>query len=217
MRFPRKTCALLLVLSAAARAGALEWPQTTVEAGTEPFQKTLPLVFAFRNGGTKPVHILDLQTSCSCLAATTDKKVYAPGESGKLTARFSVEDRSGLYERSIMVMTDESAPPQRLTVRIEVPELVAITPRSLEWSLRSAPAEKSTELRATGALRISFAQATPSNETFAANLETIVPGRVYRLVVRPLSTATVANAAIRISGHDDSGREILISAYANVR
>jgi hypothetical protein len=217
MTFPRPPALLLAVLFAAGPARALDWPHATVETRAEPWQKTLALVFAFRNGGPHPVHILDLQTSCSCLAADSDKKVYAPGEAGQLTARFTVDERSGIYERSITVLTDESAPPQRLTVRIEVPELVTLAPRSLEWKTGEAGAEKFVELHLDGALHIRLTAATPSNGSFSARLETIVPEQVYRLAVVPRLTTAVANAAVRIAGHDEAGHDILVSAYADVR
>ena len=71
MTFSRPPALLLLVLLGASPACALEWSATTLEARAEPFQKTLTLVFKFKNDGAKPAHLLDLQTSCSCLAAQT--------------------------------------------------------------------------------------------------------------------------------------------------
>ena len=217
MTFSRPLALLLLGLLGASPACALEWSATTLEARTEPFQKTLTLVFKFKNDGAKPVHVLDLQTSCSCLAAQSDKKIYAPGESGQITAEFSAEEPPGIYERHIQVMTDAPTPPQGLTVRIEIPELALLTPRSLDWKLNEAASEKFAELRANGTLKINLSQATPTNDSFTARLETVVPEQVYKLIVTPRSTANVANAAIRISGRDTSGHDILISAYANVR
>jgi hypothetical protein len=208
---------LPLVLLAAIPARALDWTATTLEARAEPFQKTLALVFNFKNNETKTAHLLDLQTSCSCLAARSDKKVYAPGETGVITAEFSAEEPPGIYERAITVLTDATTPPQRLTVRIEIPELALLTPRSLEWKLKSEITEKSAELRANGALRISFTQATPTNESFSVRLETVIPEQVFKLIITPRTTASVANAAIRITGRDSTGHDILISAYANVR
>lgn len=217
MPFSRSLALLLLLLPGAGPLRALEWSSTTLAARAEPFQKTLALVFKFKNSGSTPVHLLDLQTSCSCLAARSDKKIYATGETGQITAEFSAEEPPGIYERHIQVVTDATTPPQRLTVRIEIPELALLAPRSLEWHRDESPTEKSAELRASGALRISFTQATPTNDSFTVRLETVIPEQVYKLIVTPRSTATLTNAAIRISGRDSTGHDILISAYANVR
>ena len=208
---------LLLVLLGAGPLRALEWQNPVIEARAEPFQKTLTLVFQFKNAGARPVHLLDLQPSCSCLEATSDKKVYAAGESGSVTAVFSAAETPGIYERHIRVVTDVSTPPENLTVRIEIPELATLVPRSVEWRLGEPAAEKNIELRAEGSLQIAFTQATPTNDSFAVHLEAVVPDRVYRLTLTPRNTDAVANAAIRISGHDRAGHDILVSAYANVR
>jgi len=208
----------LLVLVATRPAAALEWTATTLDARAAPFQKTVTLVFNFRNDGKKNTHLLDLQTSCSCLSARSDKKIYAPGEAGQITAEFSAEEPPGVYERWIQVVTDDRlTAPQRLTVRIEIPEPALLVPRSLEWKLNGTADGKSAELRANGALRISFTQAVPTNDAFTVRLESVIPDQVYKLIVIPRTTATVANAAIRITGRDTTGHDILISAYANVR
>lgn len=217
MALTRSSLALIFACLGLTSVHALEWKQTKREAHAEPFQKTLALVFEFKNSGDKPVHLLDLQTSCSCLAAKSDKKVFAPGGTGRIEAEFSAEEPPGVYERHISVLTDESPEPQRLTVRIEIPELAVLTPRSVEWRIGASPAEKSVELRPTGTLKIRFTKAVPSNDTFTAELDCIKPGRIYELKIQPKSTAGFANAAIRIYGHDDQNHEILISAYANVR
>lgn len=207
----------LLGLLGAVPATALEWQSTMLEARAQPFQKTLVLTFAFKNSSAKPVAVLDLQTDCSCISANADKKNYAPGETGRITAQFSLDERSGLYERHLRVLTDESLPAQQLDARIDVPELASLKPRSLEWRLNEAAGEKIVELRAEESLRITFTQATPTNASFAARLEPVVPDQVYKLVVTPRNTTAVSNAAIRITGHDSGGHEILVSAYANVR
>lgn len=206
-----------MVLLGAACAAALEWQASTIDARAEPFQKTLTRTFAFKNSGDKPVSILDVQTDCTCITANADKKFYAPGESGLLAAQFALEDRSGLYERHLSVITDEPHPAQRLTVRIEVPELATLAPRSLEWCLNDDVSEKIVEVRTSERLRITFTQATLTNDNFIARLETVIADQVYQLVVTPRNTSAVANAAIRIHGHDAQGRPVLVSAYANVR
>ena len=217
MVLPRSSLALLFVCLGFTSGRALDWRQSTLEAQATPFQKTVTLVFEFKNNGDKPVHLLDLQTSCSCLSAKSDKKVFASGETSWIQAEFSAEEPPGSYERHINVLTDESPDPQRLTVRIEIPELAVLAPRSVEWRLNEDVGEKSIEVRATGTLRIDFTQSIPSNDSFTARLEAVECGRVYKLIIQPRRTGSVANAAIRIYGHDDNGHDILISAYANVR
>lgn len=196
---------------------ALEWKTQTLAFTTAPFQTTQEAVFKFTNTGTKPVTILDVESNCDCLDAAADRQVYAPGESGVIKSSFTVGDRLGLYERRIKIVTDESPEPVRLLVRIEVPELVTLTPRSVAWKLNEPAAEKAVELEVIPGMKIEFARVQPTSGDFDARLETIETGRRYRVHLKPPATAQPANAAFRIFGRAASGQDIVVSAYGNVR
>jgi hypothetical protein len=195
---------------------ALEWKATQLSITTAPFQATQDVTFEFKNSGPKPVAILDLQTNCDCLAADADRKVYAPGESGHIKAQFTIGDRSGLYERVVTVVTDESPTPVRLLVKIEVPELFAVSPRSVLWKQNAPATEQVVDVTPAAGLEITFTEAQPTNPAFTAYLETVEPGRRYRLHLQPVNTATPASAAIRIFGQEKSGHKVVASAYATV-
>lgn len=218
MRLSRHLALILLTLGMlAVRVPALDWKATTVSVTTAPFQSTIDAVFEFKNSGSQPVTINDVATNCDCLEAAADRKVYAPGETGLIRTRFTVGDRTGQYVRIITVLTDEPADPVRLSLQIEVPDLVTLTPRSVSWQLREAPTEKSVELLAAQGLQITFVKIQPTNEAFAARLEIVEPGRHYRLHLKPRGTAQPASAAIRIYGQDKSGRDVVVSAYCNIQ
>lgn len=210
--------ALLLLFATFARsAHALEWKERTLNFTTAPFQATQEAVFKFTNTGSKPVAIIDLETNCDCLEASADQKIYAPGASGIIKASFHIGDRLGLYERRIKVVTDEGAEPVRLLVRIEVPEIVSITPRSVAWKINEAPVEKSVEVQTVKGVAITFTDVQPTSGAFHARLETIEVGRRYRVYLTPPSTSEAANAAVRILGRDKSGQAFVVSTYGNVR
>jgi len=212
----------LLLLAALVGLGpltgrALQWKAEILTFATTPFQQTQDAVFEFTNTSAKPVALVDLQTNCDCLDVSADQQTYAPGARGVLKARFTIGDRTGLYERLILVVTDESPTPARLMVRIEVPETATASPRSVQWTVNAAPAEKSVELVAAPELEINFAEAQATNDAFAVRLETLEPDRRYRLHLTPRSTAAPASAAIRVFGREKSGRDVVVSAYASVQ
>ncbi len=200
----------------ALRGAALEWKAVTVSVSTVPFQATQDVVFEFKNIGVTPVRILDVQTNCDCLAADPDRKTYAPGARGTIKASFTIGDRAGPYERIITVVTDDSPAPARLTVRIEVPEIALLAPRSVAWKVNDPAVEKTVEVTAHAGLEITFAEAVATNGDFTASLETVAAGRHYRLHVTPRGTARPASAAIRVFGRENSGHDVVVSAYANV-
>jgi hypothetical protein len=203
--------------TATSSAAALTWASTEFAGATKPLQRTLDVAFAFKNTGAKPVAIRDVQVNCDCMTASADKQIYQPGEAGVISARFAVGDRVGVYQRSVTVVTDDSTPPQRLNVQIDVPELAAVTPRVLEWSHGAAAEEKSVEVTVEESIQINFAEIFVSADSFRARIETLEPGRRYRMLVKPVSTADAASAAIRLKGKAGTGEDVVVSAYANVR
>lgn len=214
----RAVVVALLFLGGLPAANALEWVSRSRHANTTPFQTSIDFVFEFKNVSTRPVAIQNILTNCECLEANTDQKIYQPGQSGRLVARFTVGDRLGVYQRSITVETDEStAPLSQLRVSIEVPESVALSQRTLNWRKGGAATEQTILLRPVPGLFVDFHTAQATNGDFIVHLKTIKTGEVYRLSVKPKSTKKEANAAIRVSGRNNAGHEVLVSAYANVK
>jgi hypothetical protein len=209
---------LSCLVGAAALPGiALEWQAQTLSFTTAPFQTTQAATFTFTNRGAKPVKILEVESNCDCLDAAADREVYAPGATGTIRTNFHVGDRVGLYERRIRVVTDESPQPVRLLVRIEVPDLVQLTPRSVAWKLQEPATEKLIDLTVIPGVSVTFTEVLPTSGDFAARLETLESGRRYRIHLKPPATTQPANAAFRISGRAASGQAVVVSAYGNVR
>ncbi len=52
--------------------------------------------FEFKNTSNRAVTITGLDTSCSCTLAELEKRIYAPGESGRVHVMFEVGDQTGL-------------------------------------------------------------------------------------------------------------------------
>ncbi len=196
---------------------ALEWKARTLEFTTAPFQTAQVAIFPFTNTSPKPVRILEVESSCDCLDAMADRQVYAPGASGEIRTNFTIGDRLGHYERRIKVVTDENHEPVRLFLRVEVPELVALTPASVAWKIHEPATEKSVDLVVIPELVIALSRVQSSNGEFAARLETIEAGRHYRVQLKPADTAHPANAAFRIYGRASSGQEIIVNTYGNIR
>jgi hypothetical protein len=209
--------ALGLLFASASQLGlALEWKTQTLTYQTTPFQKTQEVSFEFKNAGEATVTLLDVQTNCDCLETVVGEKTYAPGAKGNINAIFRIGERAGITERVISVITDESPEPVRLTVRIEVPEIASILPRSVQWRVDEEHTEKIIELKPASGLEIQFTSAQSTNADFTAQLESVEPGSHYRVVLKPTSTAQPTSAAIRIFGREKSGRDIIVSAYVSV-
>jgi hypothetical protein len=217
MNWFRSLSCLLAGTALPCAAWALEWKAQTLSFTTPPFQTTQAATFEFTNTSAKPVTILEVESNCDCLDAAADRQVYAPGATGTIKTNFTIGDRLGLYERRIKVLTDESPEPVRLLVRIEVPDLVVMTPRSVAWKLNEAADEKAVDLEVIPGVKINFTRVLPTSGDFNARLETLEAGRRYRVYLKPPGTGQPANAAFRIFGRAATGQEFVVSAYGNVR
>ena len=206
-----------LALTSVGHLMALDWKTTELFFTTQPFQSTQEVVFEFQNTSDRAVTLVDVQTNCDCLEVTTAQKIFSPGARGKIKALFKVGERAGVTERMVTVTTDEGGQPVRLRVRVEVPEIASFEPRTVNWRLDEATNEKTIEIRPAANVELQLRSAQATNSAFTARLETVETGKFYRVHLKPTGTSQPASAAIRISGKESGGREVVLSAYANVQ
>jgi hypothetical protein len=209
--------AVLAFLLAAAVASALEWKTQHLAIKTGPLQKTTEAAFEFTNNSDRTVTITSVDSSCDCLDAVPSAKTFAPGASGRIQARFTVGDRSGIYRRTILVATDEGTVPAALTVELDVAEVATLSPRSLEWKLHADPVEQAVDVMVNSSLEITITKVQGTSDAFAHRLETVQAGRHYRLHLAPRTTRDPANAAFRLYAKASTGEDLVLSVYGNVR
>jgi len=198
-------------------SAALEWKTTTLSIKAVPLQRTAETTFEFTNSGDRPVTITSIDTSCDCTEATPSAKTFAPGASGTLKAHFNLTGAAGTLRRLITVSTDEGQSATALTVELEVPEAARLTPRSVEWKLGTATSEAAVEIEVATGIELTIHAIKPTNEAFTHRLETIEPGRHFRLHLAPKDATKPTNAAFRLYAKTATGEELVFSAYANVR
>lgn len=189
---------LVLLLSGLACPAALEWKMTDIALKTEIGQEQAVAVFPFRNAGAKPVRIIALDPSCSCMAAEPGKELYAPGESGEIRVAMALTGYVGRLRRSVAVETDD--PDHRftdLTLTVDIPEPVAITPRFLFWRVGDRPEEKSLEIAVAEPATTTISGIECDNPRFKARLSSGPTGR-YRLLVTPADVQQAGDAVIRV-------------------
>lgn len=209
--------ALLAALLCSAPGYALEWKVQHLSLKPAPLQKTAEAFFEFTNSSGRPVTITGVDSSCDCLEATPSAKVIAPGASGRIHAKFTLADRYGQLRRTILVSTDESANPVALTVQLDVPEAVTITPRSLEWKLGGDAVEQTVEIAVAPGISLTVTEVKGTSDAFTARLETVNAGQLYRLHITPRSAHTAASAAFRLYAKAGDSQNLVFSTYGNVR
>lgn len=101
---------------------ALEWKQKEVVIESPAGARAADAVFTFENKGKEPVTIITITSSCPCTTATADKMTYEAGESGKITAHFDFEGRTGKQERTFLVLAWEKGEQTvtKLTLKVTI-------------------------------------------------------------------------------------------------
>ena len=79
-----------------------------------------------------------------------------------------------------------------------VPEVIQIEPRTLQWWLDESPEQKETIVKMVGKEPMKITNVTATRDTVEFSWKEIVPGREYRVLVKPKSTKEVSLGALKI-------------------
>lgn len=95
----------------------------SIDAGTmNEADSPMNFYYDFTNVGKDTIHLNQLRTTCSCVAVSIDKMVVAPGEKGRVTARYNPKGHPGIFERRIFIYTVDLSRPAamlKLTAKVE--------------------------------------------------------------------------------------------------
>lgn len=173
--------------------------QNPLELFPKPEDTEVEGNFTFTNKGDKPVRITRLESSCSCLEATLDKPVYEPGEKGKGHAKFKVGGFTGKHEKVLHIYTDDAASPETiLTAVIEIPVIVSVEPKLVQWLIGDKPEPREFTVKMTGKDPIHVTKVDSTRQTVTATFREVTPGREYRITVTPSTTAEVIIGAVTL-------------------
>lgn len=189
---------LLLTLATCARAElALEVPVIELKAKAE--DEEVEVSFKFRNKGDKTVKILGLESACSCLSAELDKAEYKPGEEGSGHAAFKVSSFVGRHEKFVTASTDDPKQPDwKINFVLEVPAVVDIRPKTLQWFIGEEPRPKACLVHFTGEAPMKILKITATRENVTYDWKELKEGREYLITMTPKTTQDVTMGALKI-------------------
>lgn len=190
----------LLVFAFAASVHAeLSLDVPVIELKPKPEDEEVETTFRFRNKGDKTVKVLGIESACTCLSATLDKAEYKPGEVGTGTATFKVSSFVGRYDKFVTVNTDDSKQPTwQVNFVLEVPEVVNIKPKNLQWWIGDEAKSKACLVQFVGAEPMKIVKITPTRENVEFDWKEIKEGREYLITVKPKTTEEVTMGALKI-------------------
>ncbi len=188
----------MLLLTGTLRAG-LVFDQDPLLIKPKAEDEEIETTFTFKNGGEKPIHITGLESSCSCLEASLDKADYVPGERGTGKAKFKVSSFVGKSEKFLHIFTDDPQnPDQTMTAVIDVPVVVNIEPKLLQWVIGSKANPQEFTVTMVGPDPMKITNVTSTRESFTLETKEVTPGREYKIKVTPTSTDSIIIGALKI-------------------
>ena len=174
-------------------SGGLTFSEREIELSSKPSDEKVSFVFHFSNNGEQSVLIEDVNLSCACLSAKTDKSSYAAGEKGRLEAVFSIGSFTGIQRKTLtLVSRDQGAKENERTgllAVLNIPEVITIAPELLQWSVGEEPKEKAYTLKVTHAKPVHIKEITCSREGFEFRVVEKEKGRLYEVYLKPGQTS----------------------------
>jgi hypothetical protein len=214
-------CLGMLLMSPLHGAG-LDFPATLKEIEAPADAKRVSADFEFTNRSNKKVRVAKYDAGCSCIAVgIKDAKLeYAPGESGLVRADFEMGNFSGTVDKAVALWLDDD-PPEKpsvtLTIRVHIPVLVSIEPKTLKWDIGGDTSPQTIRITMNHSEPIRVKDITTSSKAFRPELKTIEEGKRYELVVTPLELSTPGLAIVRIETDCAVERHKVQQAFAVIR
>jgi hypothetical protein len=209
---------LFLLASIPVSAGlTFETPLIEVDAGLD--SKTLTRDFKFTNSGEKPVKIIQADAGCSCLGVQVagGKFTYAPGEAGVIRAVFEIGSFQGTVDKPIHIWLQgdpEDAPSTNVSLRVHIPVIIGLEPKTLKWDLGGSSEAKSIDVEMNYKQPIHIKSVTTSNESFSTKLITVEEGKRYKIEVTPVGTGSASLSIVRIETDVDVEKQRIQQGFA---
>lgn len=178
---------LLLCGGLASGKNELSFKETVVPVKVAPDQDSITASFPFTNTSGVPVTISKIHVSCDCTTAGAkdNKLTYAPGESGVISAVMKTGNFSGTVDKDMTVHANGSA--YKLVIRAQIPDIIRMEPRKLEWTRGEAPAPKTIKITISKELPVNLTTVDLTGDAFDYEPVTVKKGREYKIIVTPRS------------------------------
>ena len=127
--------------------------QTELDFGTLDLQEKKSHQFTFANAGNAPLTLTRGGTSCRCTLSELEKEQVSPGESAKVTVSLEPTEKSGPFQQTATILTNDPAQPQiTLTIFGKITAAMRAAPPELVFTQVSADEPSTSTVRLLGYL-----------------------------------------------------------------
>jgi hypothetical protein len=192
-----------LTLAALLSAGTLDFKEMSKEINAPADATSVTADFEFSNKTDKPITITKSDPGCSCVSVqiSAGKFRYEPGESGTIRAKFDMTNFSGSVDKAILLYLDndpDDKPSQILKLKINIPVLVSLDPKTVKWEVGAKPESKTIHIKIIEGQTIHATSVKSSTAAFSCELKTLEDGRSYDLIVTPNDISAAGIGVFRI-------------------
>lgn len=180
--------------------------------------------FKFSNEGTAPLEIRNIQSSCGCTAAVAGQKTIEPQGAGEIDVTFNSAGRSGSFQKSVRVVTNDPASP---TVELKILGLIVtpltVEPRHVNLGLVRAGSDAQAEVRLALSAYDKELRITQIEKTAHLEAQAIDPvvdrdkGASIRVRILDTAPAGFLNGRISIRFDDPSIQPVTVGVSARIR
>ena len=205
-----------------ARADGIAFDNILHELKIPADAKTATTSFSFRNRGGKPSKIRKFHASCACMKASmaNDQLAYAPGEHGAIQVDIDLSNLAGKVEKAVLVFLEDdpdSRPSITLLVRLEIPMIVVVEPKTLIWPIDGDAHTKTIQIRMNHSQPVHVTAVGCSSDVYTHKLRTIEAGKHYEIDVTPRDTRSMTLGVLRIETDCDISRHSSQQVFAVCR
>jgi len=196
-------CLLLLTPITALAGGGLTFDSEQKAVTTKTGDKKATIAYSFENTSKRTISIAKWDSACSCLSARIKdgKMEYKPGDKGEIEIDFALGSFSGTQQKTVMLWSNDDpseAPSTILTVKITIPVLFDISPKSLAWAQNGDKKPKTIKIKVLDKNPINITKHSGTNASFPYTVKTIREGWEYELLVTPTDVSTPSLGMIKI-------------------
>lgn len=181
--------------------GELEWQRTSVEVVAKSTDNSATAEYRFKNTGVDAVTIREVQPDCGCVTTPLDKTTYAPGEEGRLLAKFELGDQPIDRHIPIHVQTESAGRKGNavLVLRARINEVVRFAPKQLYWRANERLEPKTVTVTLAPDEKLKLTEAKSEVPSFQVNLTPTDDPNVFNLEVTPPSERSRAVGTIIVT------------------
>ena len=204
----------------------LKFQSSKYEEKLAPEDTKFTAIYYFENTGKETIRIEELKSSCGCTVPTLDKKIYKPGESGKIKAVMTMNEKKGTRTKYIRVYTDEDPAPgstqkrkvYKLTISGIKPVYLKLSPVFQLWYADEETPKKTIKASATEESPIRIEEIIVQNDRWKIEVRTIEDGREYEIdIIAPPIDGKVSRSLFRVMTDMEIGGEKIEVRFNGMR